>query len=47
MNQAGDAGRAFWEFGLGFNPLLAIPADRPWIPYYGIRRRRCPPLPGR
>ncbi len=35
MNQAGDAGRAFREFGLGFNPLLAIPADRPWIPYYG------------
>ena len=33
---AGDAGRAFREFALGFNPLLAIPAsgDR-WIPYYG------------
>jgi hypothetical protein len=33
---AGDAGRAFREFALGFNPLLAIPTsgDR-WIPYYG------------
>jgi hypothetical protein len=32
----GDAARAFREFVLGFNPLLAIPArgDR-WIPYYG------------
>lgn len=31
----GDAGRAFREFALGFNPLLAITADDPWIPYYG------------
>lgn len=33
---AGDAGRSFREFALGFNPLLAIPqaGDR-WIPYYG------------
>lgn len=29
-------GRAFREFALGFNPLLAIPDDDPpWIPYYG------------
>jgi len=29
-------GRAFREFALGFNPLLAVPADDPpWIPYYG------------
>lgn len=29
-------GRAFREFALGFNPLLALPADDPpWIPYYG------------
>lgn len=36
LAQAGDAGRAFREFALGFNPLLAIPetGDR-WIPYYG------------
>jgi hypothetical protein len=36
LAQAGDAGRSFREFALGFNPLLAIPAsgDR-WIPYYG------------
>jgi hypothetical protein len=29
-------GRAFREFALGFNPLLAVSADDPpWIPYYG------------
>ncbi len=27
--------RAFREFALGFNPLLAIPSENPWIPYYG------------
>jgi leucyl aminopeptidase (aminopeptidase T) len=33
---AGDGGRSFREFALGFNRLMAIPAsgDR-WIPYYG------------
>ena len=36
MDAAGDAGRAFREFALGFNPLLAIPDQGdPWIPYYG------------
>jgi len=35
MATAGPAGRAFREFGLGFNPLLAVPATQPWIPYYG------------
>ena len=35
MRQAGDAGRAFREIGLGFNPLLAVPERAPWIPYYG------------
>ena len=36
MASAGDAGRAFREFALGFNPLLAIPDQvDPWIPYYG------------
>lgn len=36
MDAAGDAGRAFREFALGFNPLLAIPDQgAPWIPYYG------------
>jgi hypothetical protein len=36
MDQAGPAGRAFREFALGMNPLLAIPDDEPaWIPYYG------------
>lgn len=28
-------GRAFREFALGFNPLLAVPGREPWIPYYG------------
>ena len=35
MLKAGDAGRAFREIGVGFNPLLAVPAREPWIPYYG------------
>jgi leucyl aminopeptidase (aminopeptidase T) len=35
MTRAGDAGRAFREFALGFNPLLAVPEREPWIPYYG------------
>ncbi len=35
MRRAGDAGRAFREIGLGFNPLLAVPDRQPWIPYYG------------
>jgi leucyl aminopeptidase (aminopeptidase T) len=35
MARAGAAGRAFREFALGFNPLLAVPERGPWIPYYG------------
>lgn len=35
MARAGDAGRAFREFALGLNPLLAVPDRGPWIPYYG------------
>jgi hypothetical protein len=36
LAQAGDGGRSFREFALGFNPLLAIPASgERWIPYYG------------
>jgi hypothetical protein len=35
IDAAAPAGRAFREFALGFNPLLAIPADDPWIPCYG------------
>jgi hypothetical protein len=35
MQRAGDAGRAFREFALGLNPLLAVPDRGPWIPYYG------------
>lgn len=36
LAQAGDGGRSFREFALGFNPLLAIPeTGERWIPYYG------------
>ena len=36
LRTAGNAGRAFREFALGLNPLLAMPAGEPrWIPYYG------------
>jgi leucyl aminopeptidase (aminopeptidase T) len=35
MSEAGDVGRAFREFALGFNPALAVPERSPWIPYYG------------
>jgi len=35
MTRAGAAGRRFREFALGFNPMLAVPDRRPWIPYYG------------
>lgn len=35
MRRAGEPGRAFREFALGFNPLLAVPDRDPWIPYYG------------
>jgi leucyl aminopeptidase (aminopeptidase T) len=35
MQKAGDAGGAFREIGVGFNPLLAVPERAPWIPYYG------------
>lgn len=32
---APEEARAFREFALGFNPLLAVPERNPWIPYYG------------
>lgn len=36
LQNAGEAGRAFREFALGMNPLLAIPGEgERWIPYYG------------
>ncbi|MCC6319072.1 MAG: aminopeptidase [Gemmatimonadaceae bacterium] len=37
LQQAGPGARAFREFALGFNPLLAVRTDDgdPWIPYYG------------
>lgn len=36
LAQGGDGARAFREFALGFNPLLALDVtDHRWIPYYG------------
>ena len=35
LRSSGSAGRAFREFALGLNPLLAVPERGPWIPYYG------------
>lgn len=36
LDEAGEAGRSFREFALGFNPLLSIEAaGGDWIPYYG------------
>lgn len=35
QDQAGPAGYSFRELAVGFNPLLAIPKDKPFIPYYG------------
>lgn len=35
LDKAGDAGHSFRELAVGFNPLLAIPNENPWIPYYG------------
>jgi len=32
---APDGAMAFREFGLGFNPLLAVPTENPWLPYFG------------
>lgn len=35
LTLAGEAGKSFREFALGFNPMLVIPDKNPWIPYYG------------
>jgi len=35
LDNAGDAGYSFRELAVGFNPLLAIPKEHPFIPYYG------------
>lgn len=34
LEGAGEAA-AFRELGVGFNPLLAVPRDDPWLPYFG------------
>jgi len=35
LRNGGEAARSFRELALGFNPLLAVPDQTPWIPYYG------------
>jgi hypothetical protein len=35
LDDAGDGGASFREVALGFHPLLAVPEENPWIPYYG------------
>jgi hypothetical protein len=35
LEAVGETGRAFREFALGLNPLLAIPEGESWFPYYG------------
>ena len=35
LDQAGTAGYSFRELAVGFNPLLSIPMENPFIPYYG------------
>lgn len=35
LDAAGESGYSFRELAVGFNPLLAIPKDKPFIPYYG------------
>ena len=35
LNEAGPESRRLREFGLGFNPILAVPEEGRWIPYYG------------
>lgn len=35
LEAAGPEARRLREFALGFNPLLAVPEEGRWIPYYG------------
>ncbi|HEX9885750.1 MAG TPA: aminopeptidase [Longimicrobiales bacterium] len=35
LDAAGEGARRFREFALGLNPLLAVPEEGRWIPYYG------------
>lgn len=35
LEKGGEGARSLRELALGFNPELAVPADAPWIPYYG------------
>jgi leucyl aminopeptidase (aminopeptidase T) len=35
LDKAGEAGYSFRELAVGFNPLLSIPKENPFIPYYG------------
>ena len=42
MARAGEPGRAFREFALGLNPLLAVPDRNPWIHASRVRIGRRP-----
>jgi hypothetical protein len=35
LKRAGDLGRGLRELAVGFHPALAVPAENPWIPYFG------------
>jgi hypothetical protein len=35
LDKAGDAGYSFRELAVGFNPLLSVQKEQPFIPYYG------------
>ena len=35
LAKGGEAARSFREFALGFNPLLTVPVEGSWIPYFG------------
>jgi len=35
LDAAGETPQAFRELGLGFNPLLTVPREDPWLPYFG------------
>jgi len=36
IHEAGEAGKSFREFAMGFNPLMPVQTEPyDWIPYYG------------
>jgi len=41
LRSGGPGSEAFREFGLGFNPELAVPSGNPGCPYYGYGSGWC------